>query len=159
MSTILCIRCFRPFSGRPPRKFCSHSCSAIYNNNLRKTNKSCLVCEAAVSTRHTFCSHACCKEHQYINQTLPRIIKGLVSDRGTLKKFLIRNHGYKCSQCHKGKWFKLRLPLELDHKDGNATTNLPSNLRLLCPNCHSITPTWKNKNRGNGRRSRGLRSS
>jgi predicted HNH restriction endonuclease len=39
----------------------------------------------------------------------------------------------------------------LEHIDGNAYNNSESNLSLLCPNCHSQTPTYKAKNKGNGR--------
>jgi 5-methylcytosine-specific restriction endonuclease McrA len=51
------------------------------------------------------------------------------------------------------------IPLELDHVDGNAGNNQIENLRVLCPNCHAQTPTAKGKNRGNGRKTRGLRLS
>ena len=44
--------------------------------------------------------------------------------------------------------------LEIDHTDGNAYNNVPSNLRLICPNCHSQTSTYKNRNKGNGRKLR-----
>lgn len=39
----------------------------------------------------------------------------------------------------------------LDHIDGDASNNLRVNLRLVCPNCDSQLPTYKNRNRGNGR--------
>lgn len=48
------------------------------------------------------------------------------------------------------------IPLELDHIEGDASKNKPEDLRLLCPNCHAMTPTWKNRNRGKGRASKGL---
>lgn len=41
--------------------------------------------------------------------------------------------------------------VELEHIDGNSSNNNLSNLILLCPNCHSCTPTYKSKNRGKGR--------
>ena len=43
------------------------------------------------------------------------------------------------------------ITLHSDHIDGNAANNVPENLRLICPNCHAQTPTYKNKNRGTGR--------
>lgn len=44
--------------------------------------------------------------------------------------------------------------LELEHKDGNSQNNSKENVCLICPNCHSQTPTYKGKNKGNGRHSR-----
>jgi hypothetical protein len=41
--------------------------------------------------------------------------------------------------------------LEIDHKDGDPYNNHHSNLRLICPNCHSQTNTFKNRNKGKGR--------
>ena len=39
------------------------------------------------------------------------------------------------------------LILQLDHIDGDKTNNELINLRFLCPNCHSQTPTYANKKR------------
>jgi 5-methylcytosine-specific restriction endonuclease McrA len=36
--------------------------------------------------------------------------------------------------------------------DGDATNNKEENLTLLCPNCHSLTPTYRGANKGNGKR-------
>ena len=46
------------------------------------------------------------------------------------------------------------IPLEIEHKDGNYANNSEDNLELLCPNCHSLTATYKGANRGNGRKAR-----
>jgi 5-methylcytosine-specific restriction endonuclease McrA len=69
---------------------------------------------------------------------------------------LIRKHGAQCMLCN---WntpniVTNKCPIELDHIDGNSNNNSLSNLRLLCPNCHSIQPTYKSLNKGNGRHSR-----
>ena len=45
----------------------------------------------------------------------------------------------------------LLLASNLEHIDGNSENNSLDNLKLLCPNCHSLTPTYKNLNKGNGR--------
>ena len=66
-----------------------------------------------------------------------------------LKLVLIRD-GYfehKCSGCHNTEWMGQPIPLELDHIDGQHFNNELSNLRLLCPNCHAQTPTYRAKNK------------
>lgn len=55
---------------------------------------------------------------------------------------------YKCQSCNGTDWLKQPIPLELDHIDGNRKNNELSNLRLLCPNCHALTPTYRGKNIG-----------
>jgi len=59
------------------------------------------------------------------------------------KKIVMEEQEYKCSHCGLDQWMGLRITLELDHIDGNNKNNVRSNLRCLCPNCHSITDTWK----------------
>lgn len=53
---------------------------------------------------------------------------------------------YKCSECGISEWKGKELLLELDHIDGNNQNGLRENLRLLCPNCHSQTKTYRGKN-------------
>ena len=66
-----------------------------------------------------------------------------------LKKRLIAEDILKpvCVSCNLGMSLNNPIPLELDHIDGNHKNNVLSNLRLLCPNCHSLTPTFRNKKR------------
>jgi hypothetical protein len=63
------------------------------------------------------------------------------------KKILIEENGYKCEWCKLEKWLDMPITLEIDHIDGNHSNNSKENFRLLCPNCHSFTPTFKNKKR------------
>ncbi|KAF2779839.1 HNH endonuclease [Streptomyces sp. OM5714] len=58
-----------------------------------------------------------------------------------------------CALCgNDGIWQGRPIPLEVDHVDGDWRNNRVENLRLLCPNCHSITDTYRG--RGKGRASR-----
>jgi len=69
-----------------------------------------------------------------------------------IKKFLVNKFGEKCSLCSWSiKHPRGYVPLEIDHIDGNSENNTEKNLRLLCPNCHSLTINFKNLNKGNGR--------
>lgn len=139
-----CQRCQNPLKYKSRKnKFCSHKCAAL-NNNLKRWGEN-----KKQRVKSTF------RQDQY-NYITNLIESGQYSDRPRLKRYLIEKFGYICSLCNLQSWRNQEIPLELDHKDGNAGNNLPSNIRLLCPNCHAQQPTSKGKNRGNGRKSRGL---
>ena len=53
----------------------------------------------------------------------------------------------KCEICGLDKWNGQKIPLTLDHIDGNNSNHVLSNLRILCPNCHHQTPTFSNRKR------------
>lgn len=57
----------------------------------------------------------------------------------------------RCALCEtEPAWRGRPLPLEVDHVDGNWRNNRLENLRLLCPNCHSATDTYRGRNKGRG---------
>lgn len=73
---------------------------------------------------------------------------------GTIKKRLIKERGHKCEFCGNSEWMGQPIPLELDHIHGDRSDNSRENLRLLCPNCHALTPTYRGKNIGEKSRQR-----
>jgi len=146
------------------KKFCSSSCSATYNNKQRISKKqetfSCTFCGKITlsnrSSRNKFCSSVCMGK----NLTLlaeQRFDKGAIKETATIRKILSGRKGYKCEICEVSDYNNKPLTLQVDHVDGNVLNNMPSNLRLLCPNCHSQTPSWGGRNKGSGRQSRGLK--
>lgn len=89
---------------------------------------------------------------QNIVDNLDKILKGEViinyvpAFRIQLKKQNLLGE-YKCTECNiDNNWNNKELLLELDHIDGNKNNNIRENLRWICPNCHSQTNTFRNKN-------------
>lgn len=78
--------------------------------------------------------------------------KNSSSSNGLIKRAIVENNLFenKCSICNISTWLNSPLTLELDHINGDSTDNQLSNLRLLCPNCHSQTPTFRGKNINHG---------
>jgi 5-methylcytosine-specific restriction endonuclease McrA len=68
-----------------------------------------------------------------------------------LRQAITKKDGHKCSICCLTDWMGSPITLELDHTDGDYQNNKISNLRMICPNCHSQTMTYKNRNNGRGR--------
>lgn len=58
----------------------------------------------------------------------------------------------KCLMCGVSEWMGVIISLEVDHIDGNNKNNCRENLRGLCPNCHSLTDTWRGKKSSKSKR-------
>lgn len=67
------------------------------------------------------------------------------------KRVLIEQKN-KCNNCGLDEWMKQPLVLELEHKDGDHYNNDRNNVEGLCPNCHSLTETWRGRNKNKGKK-------
>lgn len=131
----------------------------------RKPRSACLMCgDLCKSTKTRFCSQRCYSDHrahQYVTEWKEGKQAGCKpGDEEVLsnyiRNYLIEQSGDKCSLCG---WNKVNpslghCPLQVDHIDGNSRNHRPENLRVVCPNCHSLSPHHMILNRGRGRRNR-----
>lgn len=143
------------FSRRETAKYCSSACS---NVRFRKwtIRRPCASCGKTVSlARQTYCSLKC---HQDVlfRKRVEHLENGDyfgISCNSLIRRYLSERFGERCSSCG---WDKRhpktdRVPVEVEHIDGDWRNNRVENLTLLCPNCHSLTATFRGLNRGRGR--------
>lgn len=132
--------------------YCSHSCaSKVANGNRPLKLRSCLGCHVSWHRSRTTRSDYCPKCRRPDLRFRP--LEGCQTDRSR-KNALLREMGHACAVCRGKRWCAKPIPLELEHIDGNSENNSRPNLRLICPNCHAQTLTYKGRNRGKGRFSR-----
>lgn len=179
---VKCLNCGEDVRGGD-RKFCNNSCAAIYNNKKRnsstnqkigtllkipklKETKHCLYCGNVLKGKNTkFCNNECSGNNRWADsvkkwkdgQSIGCCVNGSISNY--LRSYLFKKYDNKCAKCG---WSEIneytgKIPLEVEHIDGNSENNKEENLILLCPNCHSLTKTYKGANRGNGRHNRMVR--
>lgn len=119
--------------------------------------KICPNCKKEVTKRNNkYCDNKCQVEFERKS-----IYEKIENNQGkfyqnTYKNYLINKHGDKCMNCGWNEKNEVtgKVPIQLEHIDGNSENNSLDNLKLLCPNCHSLTPTYGALNKGNGRKSR-----
>jgi hypothetical protein len=165
------------------KKYCSSRCSALSTTKGRKHSEEtrrkislgnggdgkliyfyekryCLNCKKPLKTQLKYCDNKCKPQYER-NEKIRKWLKGELEGNSQgghalfVKQYLLEKYDNKCSICgwNKVNPFTNMIPLEVEHIDGNPYNNLPENVTLLCPNCHSLTKTYKGANKGNGRRS------
>lgn len=129
--------------------------------NPVKKKKECKHCEKPLQNSSSiYCTVNCQKEfeyEQYILDWKNGLKLGYVSKTkkiaNAVRKYMLIKNNNTCQECG---WNKLHpidnKPLvEIDHIDGDASNCTEANLRVLCPNCHSMTPTFRARNKNSSR--------
>lgn len=148
--------------------FCSRSCSATITNSTRpkrvaNTWRLCRHCGVPCRRRRDqFCNRECETAHRtwgYVGRWLRGEETGYQATSGdvatAVRNFIRSLNGtaacWECGWCRTHSVTGV-VPTQIDHIDGDWHNCRSENLRLLCPSCHSLTPTFGglNKGRGNG---------
>ena len=148
--------------------YCSRSCAATINNSrFPKRKKSRAVCPCGTEVVNKGASKYCSSEHSAFYRRLEKIQPWLDGewDGSTnggglsrhIRRYLLDQADNKCTRCGWGEVNPLldKPILTIDHIDGDWRNNMVDNLRVLCYNCHTLTPTFNALNKGNAKRSGG----
>lgn len=170
----ICERCGNDHDGSfGSGRFCSKSCANKRTHSEKTKMKiskslggvgfkgSCANCGNDLpQTKRIYCSRSCQNDFQY-KEYIKKWkngeesgMSGEFSISAHIKRYLRTKCANKCSECG---WDKInittgKVPLHIHHIDGNWKNNLENNLIVLCPNCHSLTPTYCSLNKGSGRK-------
>ena len=73
--------------------------------------------------------------------------------RNVIRDYIKESQNHKCAICGmEDTWNGKELHFVLDHIDGDASNNSESNLQVLCPNCHAMTDSYMDLNKGKSAR-------
>jgi hypothetical protein len=118
--------------------------------------KKCVGC-GSKTLNIKFCSNKCQQLYSWEKRKKEIEETGVIPERRVGIRYLKETRGDKCEICGLKEWHEKDITMIMDHIDGDSSNNKDLNLRLICPNCDSQLPTYKNRNRGSGRHLRRVR--
>ena len=86
----------------------------------------------------------------FLNFDYNRFKKGVAIKSSHAINALVFLKGHRCENCGLTSWMNQPISLEVHHVDGDYLNNDIDNLKLLCPNCHSLTDNYRGKNINSG---------
>lgn len=134
-----------------------YSVPSILLSIMNKSQFQCVNCSTISLLKKNcmgkYCNNKCQKENEQ-KISFKEVEDGLAKNSAQVKRYLLHKFGNVCSVCKISSWQDKPISMEIEHIDGNHQNNVLTNCCLICPNCHSQTPTYKAKNKGRGRHSR-----
>lgn len=162
----ICNNCKNPLPyNKRTYKYCSRSCAVTINNKFTKSTQKipklspikpkktkiisyCINCNDILTPKnYTGYCYKCYRKILAIKDFKIKMQNtSYVPQPSKIRNYILFTRQYKCQSCNRTRWLNLPISLEVHHIDGNHKNNQENNLQLLCPNCHSLTNTYRNKN-------------
>jgi len=125
----------------------------------------CPNCDKEVPRKNKYCNNQCQKDYEQ-KEVIRKWLLGeldvttVLGCSSSVKRYLLDQCNHKCPKCGWGEVHPVtnKVPLEINHIDGDSKNNRPENLEVLCPNCHSLTPNFRALNKKSSRTHRGLQT-
>ena len=130
--------------------FCSRKCANSRKHNNKTKKKISIGVRASPVKRGPMTEQEILNRSASVKATrLKKYLETPFDDLGpeNRRRRVFEEQLHKCNRCGIDSWLGEKLSLELEHKDGNNKNNARENLESLCPNCHSLTSTWRGRNK------------